>query len=99
MDYTFTLGESGVHQLTASYALLTRAFGDDGTVSRRDTDTSACRWVIDTPHGVIEVYDNQSGLDRGRITKWSVQAGSDALGYLHWILDCYFAYPEPGDDV
>lgn len=101
MRHTFTFRGSGVHRLTAPYALLCKAFGNDGTVSTRDTSKSMAEWNVDTPHGVVEVYDWKQGgrynpdLKRDQITKWNVQGGADAIGYMLWLLDCYFGHQPP----
>lgn len=102
MRHTFTFRGSGVHRLTAPYALLCKAFGDDGTVTERDTLKSMAQWDVDTPHGVVEIYDygvgkcyQPGGLERNQITEWNVQGGADAIGYMLWLLDCYFGHPTP----
>lgn len=89
-DYNFRLGIANVHYLTASHALLTRVFGNDGTVDPRDNYKSMCQWDVKTPHGTVEVYDYKAGkcydpvngLAREHITDWHIQGDPEAINAM-----------------
>lgn len=87
--YRFERGRYGVDLLYAPYELLTRAFGNDGTVSPRDDWKSMAEWGITTPHGQVEVYDykvgtcyDRAGLAREDITEWHVQGDEEAVAIM-----------------
>lgn len=84
----------GPGKLSAPYGLLARAFENDGTVSPRDDYKSMCEWDVDTPHGLVEVYDyqvgkcyNPDGLEREQITEWSIAGSGEAVQSVLEILD------------
>lgn len=91
MEYTFTPSTRGVGHLEAPYALLVKAFGNDGTVSPRDDVKSMCEWDIDVlGEGTVEVYDykvgtcySTRGLAREDITVWHVQGSPKGI---KWVL-------------
>lgn len=94
-EYTFTKGRHNVHTLTAPYALLVKAFSNDGDNSRDDYK-QMCQWDITAPNGesaeiydykVGKCYDSKNGLSREKITNWHVQGSDDAVGYLLVLLD------------
>lgn len=81
MEYTLEQGPFGVDSLTAPYALLVEAFGNDGD-NPRDTYKSEAQWDQDRDGEAFwEVYDYKQGksyngpdgLDREQITRWHVQ--------------------------
>lgn len=102
MEYTLEIGPHGVDTLTAPYALLVEAFGNDG-VNPRDDYKSMCQWdnraegyspdrsweVYDYKVGVC--YDFEDGLRREQITTWHVQAGKTGLEVLRTMLDAAVA--------
>lgn len=94
MEYTFERGRMNVHYLTAPYELLVKALGNDGTVSRRDSYKSMCEWDVDTPSGVVEVYDykvgtcySDDGLARESITVWHIQGHDTGIDHIMGLLD------------
>lgn len=88
MQFTFNRGRFNVHHLTAPYALLVAAFGNDGD-NLRDDYKSMAQWDLRTPDGDVEVYDykvgkcyDSDGLEREQITEWHVQGPDAALDRL-----------------
>lgn len=88
MEYTLDFGGIfNVYYLTAPYALLVEAFGNDGTVSVRDAYKSEAQWDSRATSGdpFWEVYDykpgksynGSDGLDLEQITTWNVQADEE----------------------
>jgi len=70
--------------LNATYAQLCRAF-NDGTFAPRNVAVSMARWVVTTPDGEVEIYDDRvgtcyapDGLERCEITTWMVRADTSA---------------------
>lgn len=102
MEYMLEIGPHGVDTLTAPYALLVEAFGNDG-INPRDDYKSMCQWdnraedyspdrsweVYDYKVGVC--YDREDGLRREQITEWHVQAGKTGLEVLRTMLDAAVA--------
>ena len=88
MSYTYTEGRHNVHTLTAPYALLVKAFYNDGDNSRDDSKQK-CQWDITAPNGEsVEVYDyKQYGIKRENITNWHVQGEASAIRYMLELLD------------
>lgn len=95
-EYAFhATGAGRVNYLTTPHALLTKAFGDDGTVSSRDEYKSMCEWHVETPAGMVEVYDYKlgtcysrtDGLPREQITEWHVQGKPVAIELMLVVLD------------
>lgn len=86
MEYTFEQSRHNVHYLTAPYALLVKAFGNDG-INARDDYKQMCQWDLATDHGDVEVYDYKigtcydpaDGLEREQITSWHVQGDPQAI--------------------
>jgi len=79
MEYAFTRGRFNVHYLTAPYALLVKAFGNDGTVSPRDTYKVTAQWDSHPGTPGWEVYDYKSGLQRHEVTEWHVQGTPEGI--------------------
>jgi hypothetical protein len=93
MQFTYTTSNHNVSYLTAPYALLVKAFNDDGTTAPRDDYKSMAQWDVKTPHGTVEVYDYKvgkcyyddpadGGLERHEITDWHVQGDDKAITYM-----------------
>jgi hypothetical protein len=89
MQFTYTTSNHNVSYLTAPYALLVKAFNDDGTTAPRDDYKSMAQWDVKTPHGTVEVYDykvgkcyDSDGLEREQITEWHVQGSDEAIDQM-----------------
>lgn len=89
MQYSYGDERFNANYLDAPYALLVKAFGNDGTVSPRDDYKCMATWYVPTPHGEVEVYDykvgkcyDADGLERHEITHWHVQGEPEAIEHM-----------------
>lgn len=90
MEFTFDPGGFGVHTLTAPYALLVEAFGDNGLTTLRDDYKSMAQWDLDVPKGEdVEIYDYKvgkcyapDGADLKDITTWHVQGTENGIAHM-----------------
>lgn len=93
MEYKFERSDFNVHILTAPYALLVKAFADDGLTAPRDDYKSMAQW--DLPGCGVEVYDYKVGTcycgDEGQhlvdITEWHVQGTELGIAVMQDLLD------------
>jgi hypothetical protein len=100
INYELTSETHGIAYLTAPYALLVEAFGNDG-INPRDMYKSMCQWesnpdsvdaglgweVYDYKEGVCYWPKGEGGLEREEITVWHVQADAKGRAELIELLD------------
>jgi hypothetical protein len=98
INYKLTSETHGIAYLTAPYALLVEAFGNDGQQEPRDEYKQMCQWSADRGGDTFwEVYDykegvcyypkSEGGLEREEITVWHVQATEKGREALIELLD------------